>query len=336
MAAELGRERTLQRVSQDAREDAREDAACPMGCARDDEQLFAGHDRFYGRSGTFPVVRCRTCQLIRTNPRPTMATIGSYYPDLYGPYHQAENRAQPAATGRAAVLARWARRLRLDGTRELLPAHLEPGRALEVGCASGGFLLKLRRRGWQVEGIEPSPTAAERAAAQGLAVHVGPIETAPDRDRKLDLIVASHSLEHLHEPLESLRRLRAWARPGALLCCAVPDAGGFLFRRYGAAWYDADLPRHLFHYTPQTFTQLLAAGGWKVERVRGQRTLNGLMGSIGNALRDRKSRRARRLGDAFLAFPDSRSPFKPLLMPVTLALAALRQTGRMKVWARAV
>jgi SAM-dependent methyltransferase len=315
---------------------ALEDAPCPMGCARDDEQLFVGRDRFYGRPGAFPVVRCRTCQLVRSNPRPTMETIGSYYPDLYGPYHRAENRPKPVAVGRAALVERWARHLRLDGTRELLPPHLPPGRALEVGCASGGFLLKLARRGWQVEGIEPSASAAERAIAQGLAVHVGPIETAPDRDRKLDLIVASHSLEHLHQPLASMRRLRAWARPGALLSCAIPDAGGFLFRRFGAAWYDADLPRHLFHFTPRTFTNLLSAAGWKVERVRGQRTLNCLMGSIGNALRDRKGAGARRLGDAFLHFPESRAPWKPLLMPLTLALAALRQTGRMKIWARAV
>lgn len=321
---------------QDGRQDGLEDVSCPMGCARDDEALFVGRDRFYGRPGKFPVVRCRTCQLIRSNPRPTLDAIGSYYPDLYGPYHRAENRPTPAAAGRAAVLARWARRVRLDGTRELLPPHLEPGRALEVGCASGGFLLKLLRRGWQVEGIEPSATAAERATAQGLAVHVGPIETAPDRERKLDLIVASHSLEHLHQPLQSLRRLRLWARPGALLSCAIPDAGGFLFHRFRSAWYDADLPRHLFHYTPRTFTNLLAAAGWKVERVRGQRTLNGLMGSIGNALRDRNGGLAHRLGDAFLGFPDSRAPWKPLLLPLTLVLATLGQTGRMKVLARAV
>ena len=313
-----------------------EDAPCPMGCAREDEELFVGRDRFYGRPGTFPVVRCRRCHLIRTNPRPTLANIGAYYPDLYGPYHRQANRPTPAAEGLAAVRQRWQRRLRLDGTRELLPPHLEPGRALEVGCASGGFLLKLQRRGWQVEGIEPSSSAAERAAAQGLRVHVGPIETAPDRDQKLDLVVASHSLEHLHQPVESLRRLRSWARPGALLSCAVPDAGSFLFRRFGAAWYDADLPRHLFHFTPATFTNLLAAVGWRVEQIRGQRTPNCLMGSIGNALGDRKGALTRRLGKVFLAFPESRSPFKPLLFPLTIALAAIRQTGRMKVWARAV
>ena len=314
-----------------------EDVPCPMGCARDDEELFVGRDRFFGRPGAFPVVRCRRCQLIRTSPRPTMATIGAAYPDLYGPYHRQANQPVPsAARGLAAVRESWQRRLRLDGTRELLPPGLTPGRALEVGCASGGFLLKLQRRGWQVEGIEPSSSAAERAAAQGLLVHVGPIETAPDHDRQLDLVVASHSLEHLHQPLEALRRLRRWARPGAVLSCAVPDAGSLLFRRFGSAWYDADLPRHLFHFTPDTFTNLAGAAGWKVERIRGQRTPYCLIGTIGNALGDRRGAVARRLGAAFLAFIDSRSPVKPLLMPLAAVLAAVRQTGRMKIQARAV
>jgi SAM-dependent methyltransferase len=305
-----------------------------MGCAPDDEELFVGRDRMHGKPGSFPVVRCRRCQLVRTTPRPTLDGAGFYYPDVYAPYH-----LQEAATSnpeRDPGLGGWRRRLRLDGTRELLPPGLKPGRALEIGCASGAFLAKLRSRGWRVEGIEPSAAAAERASAQGLQVYTGPIETAPDPDGQLDLVVASHSLEHLHDPLGSLRRVRRWSRPGALLSCAVPDAGGFLFRRFGADWYDLDVPRHLFHFTPATFTNLLALAGWKVERVRGQRTLNSLLGTFGNVLGDRSKATSRRIGRLCFRLIDGHSPLKPLLTPVTAVLAAFRQTGRMKIWARAV
>ncbi len=305
-----------------------------MGCPPDDEELFVGRDRMHGQPGSFPVVRCRRCLLIRTTPRPTLEGARSYYPDFYAPYHLQE--AATSGRQRNGILGRWARRLRLDGTRELLPPALKPGRALEVGCASGAFLAKLRSRGWQVQGIEPSAAAAERASALGLQVYVGPIETAPEPDRQFDLVVASHSLEHLHDPLDSLRRVRQWARPGALLSCAIPDAGGFLLRRFGADWYDLDLPRHLFHFTPATFTNLLARVGWKVERVRGQRTLNSLLGSLGNVHCDRNGPMARRFGRAFFRLIDSHSPVKPLLVPLTAVLAAFGQTGRMKIWARAV
>jgi hypothetical protein len=55
-----------------------------------------------------------------------------------------------------------------------------------------------------------------------------------------------------------------------------------------------------------------------------------------DALGDRRGAVARRLGAAFLAFIDSRSSVKPLLMPLAVVLAAVRQTGRMKIQARAV
>jgi SAM-dependent methyltransferase len=321
-------------VSNNERSVDLESAPCPMGCAPDDEQLFVGRDRMHGKPGSFPVVRCRRCRLVRTTPRPTLDGAGFYYPDVYAPYHLQE--AATSVPKRSGALDGWRRRLRLDGTRELLPAGLQPGRALEIGCASGAFLAKLRSRGWQVQGIEPSVAAAERASALGLQVYTGPIETAPDPQGQFDLVVASHSLEHLHDPLGSLRRVRQWCRPGALLSCAIPDAGGFLFRRFGADWYDLDVPRHLFHFTPATFTNLLALAGWKAERIRGQRTLNSVLGTFGNVLGDRTRPAARRLARLCFNLIDGRSPLKPLLTPVTAALAAFRQTGRMKIVARAV
>lgn len=223
--------------------------------------------------------------------------------------------------------------LRWDGTRDLLP-RIPPGLALEVGCASGRFMQKLRRHGWSVQGVEPSSEAAVRAERAGFSVHAGTLETAPPPPAPLDLVVASHSFEHLHEPLECFRRLRAWSKPGAYLTCAVPDAGSLLFRWFRGAWYDLDLPRHLFHFTPSTLESMLMTAGWKVVKTRPQSTLNGLVGSLGNAMLDRSPDSF--LGNSLLRFPDSRSPLKPLTAPLLWALTALGQTGRTVVWARAV
>ena len=63
-----------------------EDADCPLGCPRSDETVLAGRDRLHGLPGRFQVVRCRSCGLMRTNPRPSPGTIGFYYPEDYHPY----------------------------------------------------------------------------------------------------------------------------------------------------------------------------------------------------------------------------------------------------------
>jgi SAM-dependent methyltransferase len=305
-----------------------EDAACPMGCARDDRAVLVGRDRLHGLPGAFPVVECRGCGLLRTNPRPDLASIGVYYPEVaYMPYQQ----TRVTAVARAGWWPRLQRAWRLDGTRELVPP-IAPGRALELGCASGAFMQKMRRRGWEVCGVEPSPAAAAAVAAAGFPVHAGALETAADGfASELDLTVASHSVEHLHQPLDALARVRRWSRPGAWLCCALPDAGSALFRRFGAAWYDLDLPRHLFHFSPRTLGALLARAGWRVVRVTRQRTLNSAVASLGYRLQD--GGRAG-LGGALLRFPESSSPIKKLTEPLAWLLAAGRQSGRMVVWAR--
>lgn len=304
-----------------------EGVPCPMGCTGPSREVARGGDRLHGIPGVFPVVQCEGCGLMRTDPRPTMDTVAAYYPEVYAPYDA--GAAEVPATRRDRLLMA----LRLDGTRQLVPP-VRPGRALEVGCASGRFMRKLRRRGWLVHGIEPSSSAASQARAKGFSVHQGPLETAPEPSEPYNLILASHTFEHLHDPVGSLDRLRSWAKPAAFLTCAVPDAGSILFKRFGGAWYDLDLPRHLFHFTRETLTAMLVKTGWKVVRVKSQVTLNGIAGSLGYRLRDtREGRRA--VCEALLRFPESRSPLKPLAAPLGWLVSALRQTGRMVIWARA-
>jgi SAM-dependent methyltransferase len=301
---------------------------CPLGCPAGDEPMLEGIDQLHGVPGRFQVVRCQSCGLMRTSPRPTMDAIGAFYPDPYGP-HQASTAAAPDDT---RWTARLARRLRWDGTRMLVPP-IRPGRALEIGCATGALLRKVRARGWQVQGIEPSAGAAAIARQAGLDVHVGFVETAPDPASKYDLVFASHTLEHLHRPKEVFQRLHDWTNPAGWLTCAVPDASSFLFRRFREHWYDLDLPRHLYHYTPETLTRLLGDTGWQVERVMSQPTFNSFAGSLGYHFRKRKGADSS-LARWFLDLPESRNPLKKLLEPATWLLTAMKQTGRMVVWAR--
>ena len=46
-----------------------EDISCPLGCPRNDQIAYTGNDLLHGLAGSFTVVKCRTCDLMRTNPR---------------------------------------------------------------------------------------------------------------------------------------------------------------------------------------------------------------------------------------------------------------------------
>ncbi len=154
-----------------------EDKDCPLGCARNDEFVLSGHDRLSDLPGEFNVVKCRSCGLMRTNPRPSADTIGFYYPDDYGPYagtQVIDEKPSGALKRFLKPLVNWI----FDDKAQALP-ELKPSNMLEIGCASGSFLHKMAGQGWHVEGIEFSEKAAQSAINLGYKVHIGALEDAP-------------------------------------------------------------------------------------------------------------------------------------------------------------
>jgi SAM-dependent methyltransferase len=307
-----------------------ETSTCPMGCAPDDEPLFTGVDRLHGLPGEFTIVRCRACDLLRTDPRPTAETIGFYYPADYGPYNSAIVGTEASTVRKRSKL--WkvlSRACRLN--TEIVP-NLPPGRLLEVGCASGGFMAVMAARGWSVSGIEFDEGATARAREAGLDVQAAAIENATPPERPVDLAVAWMVVEHMHDPLFGLRRLAQWTTPSGWLALSVPDVSSLDFKLFGPDNYALHLPNHLYHFTPKTITALLDRAGWKVERIYHQRMLGNYFGSLGNWLQSREL--TPRLAQLLRRLPERSGYFNHFLLPLSVPLALFGQTGRMTVWAR--
>jgi 2-polyprenyl-3-methyl-5-hydroxy-6-metoxy-1,4-benzoquinol methylase len=305
--------------------------ACPLGCSRNDEDVLIGHDLLHDLPGEFTVVKCNTCGLMRTNPRPTPATIGFYYPDDYGPYVGTRvHHARPKPSIVIKELFKPLFRLIFNFNVTALPT-MAPGRMLEIGCASGAFLHHMAGQGWQVQGIEFSEKAAQAAAQLGYRIHAGPLETAPQPDEPVDLIVGWMVLEHLHDPVGGLQKLREWAKPGAWLALSVPNAGSLEFRLFKDKWYALQLPTHFHHFTPATLEKVLSASGWKLEKVHHQRVLSNLIASTGYVLRDKGYAK---LGQKLIDFPERGRWMVYALYPLAWLFSVLGQTGRMTVWAR--
>jgi len=305
-----------------------EECCCPLGCAPSDERVLIGRDRMHGLPGEFTVVRCRGCGLMRTNPRPTPETIGFYYPEDYGPY--VITTVSPGKNSRFRTLKERARRL-LRLNVNALPS-MPVGRMLEIGCASGAFLHEMAQKGWQVQGIEFSQTAADRSRKLGYSVYEGQIETAPAPGEPFDLVVGWMVLEHLHNPVQALRKVHAWTRPGGWLVLSVPNIGSYQFALFGDAWFPLQLPNHLFHFTRDSVSLVLQAGGWKVERILYHRDVSHLVASLGHKLQDRP--RPPCYADKLARFPDWQGKLLLPLYPLSSLFALLKQSSAMTVWAR--
>ena len=103
-----------------------------------------------------------------------------------------------------------------------LVSPLAPGRALDVGCGSGGNTAVLRDLGWQVTGLEYSPAAAELAHGRGLPIVRGDATHLPFADECLDLVISTDMWEHVPDHHAVARETARVLRPGGRALVAVP------------------------------------------------------------------------------------------------------------------
>jgi SAM-dependent methyltransferase len=94
------------------------------------------------------------------------------------------------------------------------------------------------------------------------------IEDAPFAPGSFGHIRLNHVLEHLPDPLRSLRRIRQLMAPGGSLFIEVPNADAVAAWLYGHCWLGWDVPRHLYTFNCATLKPLLALAGFTEVRLR--------------------------------------------------------------------
>jgi predicted SAM-dependent methyltransferase len=77
-----------------------------------------------------------------------------------------------------------------------------------------------------------------------------------------------HVLEHVHDLHEMIQLVHKLLDFDGKLFIAVPNHQSFDANYYGQYWAAYDLPRHLYHFTPETMKQLLKQHGLKIISIK--------------------------------------------------------------------
>ena len=197
------------------------------------------------------IVRCTSCGLVRQDTRP--ASPGEFYDSAYyatdNPKGGYSNYFLDADVNRRT----FQRRLRAGWGHFLTPA--------DVGAALGDFVLEAQEAGWQAEGVEISGYAAARARGRGAVVHAGVLEALRLPAARFDAITLYDTIEHLTDPVATLREIQRLLVPGGLLHVITPNVGGFQARVLGTRWYHYKPGEHLFYFSPSTLRAAIDRAG---------------------------------------------------------------------------
>lgn len=239
-----------------------EEVQCPLCGGEKCRPVMRARDTWRNSVDVFHVVRCTSCDMVYTNPRPSAGAMASYYDDAYPFYRRSRNVSVPDA-------GEIERRIRpfVGRAARLAAVGGAPGTLLDVGCGDGYFLTAVKRCGWSACGIERDAAAAAHARALGHDVLAGSIDELSPPSTAFDAVSMWGVLQLSPDPSGTLARVAKLLRPGGILAIGVSNFASLDRRLLRGKWWGLGLPRHLCHFEEKTLRALLEKNGFHTLHV---------------------------------------------------------------------
>ena len=204
------------------------------------------------------IVRCHNCALVYSNPglwQPLQEYGADYFhSDQYrGGYQHYDAEA-------ISHEQTFSRRL-IDAQRRLGTV----GTLLDLGCAFGHLGQVAQGLGWQAFSTDISIYAASRAHQEnGQAVFVSDVSRPCTRYGRFDLLCLYDVIEHLPDPVATLRQLRPLLKPSGVIHISTPDVKSLSARLMGRSWYHYKPREHICYFSCRTLHDALTRAGFEV------------------------------------------------------------------------
>lgn len=204
------------------------------------------------------IVRCNRCGLMYANPRvqePDHVVVRAYDPTLH-PVH----RCPPRYEKEKLQVRDFAQ------TRALLNRlHPQRGKLLEIGSGLGFLLKEFQNDGWEVMGLEPDLIYCRHACEElGVQCVQSTLEEMDFPDESLDVVVMNHVIEHLDDPLATLKNVHRILKPNGRFTLETPCFDTLILKLLGRRERNINSAGHLYFFTTRTLRNLYEAAGFEL------------------------------------------------------------------------
>ena len=138
-------------------------------------------------------------------------------------------------------------------------------RVLDIGAGRGGFVIAAQAAGLDALGIDMEPAAPDLWRSRGAWAVRGRAPELPFADGSFAVVRLKEIIEHLEDPLATVRGSLRVLIPGGLLIAHVPSAYSQFFP-VGNFWDDYT---HVRPFSRTGLRRLLVDGGAEIVRIEG-------------------------------------------------------------------
>lgn len=202
------------------------------------------------------LVKCKECGLIYLNPRPTYWELRNMYTEHY----------KEKIPSQIKEIEREINKRKKRCEKVLKMTGKKKGRILDIGCGFGYFLACMKKYGWDTTGIDINEKVI-KFAKQRLKLNVLRRSIVTFRPQKrFDAIMMFHSLEHMPNPVRTLRKISKMLFNKGMLIVGGPN-----FNSFDRIWHKSDwrgyTNSHLYYFTPKTYRLVLEKAGFVVQKI---------------------------------------------------------------------
>lgn len=235
---------------------------CPV-CGSIDTR-FTLEAKDYTVSGeTFRIRQCQVCSLRFTWPVPDEQHIGKYY--------HSENYISHSDTSKGLVnkLYHAVRKISLKQKKHWVEQStgIAKGNILDIGSGTGSFLHVMQQSGWNTTGLEPDE-GARNIAYKNYGLSILPSDSLYHLPQNnFHAITLWHVLEHVHELHGYMEQIGKLLNANGHIFIAVPNYTSLDAKIYQQHWAAYDVPRHLYHLSPNAMKTLVQQHGLKLKKM---------------------------------------------------------------------